>query len=215
MSEPKADETKVDETKPRETKPKKMVSRNVALALGIICIVLIALIAIFTVTGISAQNSYNNLQNQNKRLQTWLTENVSQNENLQNQNSQLQTWLNGNITSLQSQINNLTSIVNLVNSTVWLNDQTTSQPHGSTTAWLESANYAGYVSIFVLSSSTNSTYARVLYSVDGVNYDNTLSVGASGIAYFPVLPSSSITVEVGNNNAVLGATETITITYYY
>jgi predicted PurR-regulated permease PerM len=49
-----------------------MVSRNVAVALGIVCIILVALIAYFTVTGISAQNSYNNLQNQNKQLQTWL-----------------------------------------------------------------------------------------------------------------------------------------------
>jgi cell division protein FtsL len=206
MSEPK-----VDETKPSVPKPQKMVSRNVAVALGIICVILIAVIAIFSVTGISAQNSYNNLQNKNKQLQTWLTENVSQNENLQNQNSQLQTSLDEN----ESQINNLTNILNLANSTVWLNDQTTSQPHGSSTSWTESANYAGYVSIFVLSSTTNSTYARTLYSVDGVNYDNTVSVGASGIVYFPVLPSSSITVEVGNNNSLLPATETVTITYYY
>mgnify|MGYP001569533870 CR=1 FL=1 len=191
-----------------ETEPRKMVSRNVAVALGIISILLIAFVAYFSITGISAQNSYDNLQNQNNQLQAWLDGNESA-------LYQAQNWLNGNVTNLQSQVNNLTSIVNLANSTVWLNDQTISQPHGSSTSWTESANYAGYVSIFVLSSTTNMTYARVLYSVDGVNYDNTVGVGASGIVYFPVLPSSSITTEVGNNNAVVGATETVTITYYY
>jgi len=198
-----------------EMEPRKMVSRNVAVALGIICILLIAVVAYFSIIGTSAQNSYNNLENQNNQLQAWL----DGNETLL---YQTQTWLSGNVTSLsgnvaslQSQVNNLTNIINLANSTVWLNDQTISQPHGSSTSWTESANYAGYVSIFVLSSTTNYTYARVLYSVYGVNYDNAVNVGASGIVYFPVLPSSSITVEVGNNNAVLGATETVTITYYY
>jgi hypothetical protein len=83
-----------------EPKSKKVVSRNIAIALGTICIILIALIAYFTVTGISAQNSYNNLQNQNKQLQTWL----NGNETLL---IQTETWLDGNITYYNSQITNL------------------------------------------------------------------------------------------------------------
>jgi len=168
------------ETKVSETKPKKLVSRNVAVALGIICIILVALIAYFTVVGISAQNSYNNLQNQNNQLQ---------------------------------------NIVNLANSTVWVNDQTVSQPAGglgvSYTTWSESASYAGYVSIDVLSSTTSKTFANVVYSAYGVNYNDQVNIGTSGTAYFPVLPSSTLTVEVGNGNLVNGATETVTITYYY
>ena len=83
-----------------ETKPKKTVSRNVAIALGIICILLIAIIAYFSITGISAQNSYNTLQNQNKQLQTWL----DRNETLL---TQTQTWLSGNESLLsQMQANN-------------------------------------------------------------------------------------------------------------
>lgn len=88
-----------------ETRPKKMASLNVAVALGIICILLIAIIAYFTVTGISAQNSYNNLQNQNKQLQTWLFGNESllflQEVNI--------TYLNSEITNLQNQLSNFTS----------------------------------------------------------------------------------------------------------
>jgi hypothetical protein len=71
----------MSEIEPNDTEPKKMVSRSVAIALGIICIVLIALIAYFTVTGISAQNSYNDLQNQNQQLQTWLDRNITSSYN--------------------------------------------------------------------------------------------------------------------------------------
>jgi predicted PurR-regulated permease PerM len=90
--------------------PKKMVSRNVAMALGIICIMLIALIAYFSITGISAQNSYTNLQNQDKQLQAWL----DGNETLLNQT---ETWLNGNITYYNSEISSLNSQI------IFLQDQ--------------------------------------------------------------------------------------------
>jgi predicted PurR-regulated permease PerM len=173
---------------------KKMVSRSVAIALGLVCIVLIAFIAYFTVTGISAQNSYNNLQNQNK---------------------QLQTWLEGNITSLQSQINNLTNIVNLANSTVWVNDQTVEQGAGSFNTWTETANYAGYVVVWVSSSAV----VEVIYSAYGASFNQTQVISGTQVisagytAVFPLLPCSDITVGVGN--VLSSATEIVTITYYY
>jgi hypothetical protein len=77
-----------------------MVRRSVAIALGIICILLTAFIAYFSITGISAQNSNNNLQNQNQQLQAWL----NGNETLLNQT---ETWLDDNITYYNSQITNL------------------------------------------------------------------------------------------------------------
>ncbi len=76
-----------------EPKPKKIVSRSVVIALGIICVVLLGSLAYFVVADNSTQNSYNNLENQNKQLQ-------ESNANLQDQNRQLQTWLNGNETML-------------------------------------------------------------------------------------------------------------------
>jgi uncharacterized protein YukE len=88
---------------------RKMVRRSVAIALGIICIILIAFISYFSITSISAQNNYNNLQNQNKQLQTWL----DGNKTLLNQT---QTWLGDNVTTYNSQINSLNSqIANLQN----------------------------------------------------------------------------------------------------
>src|SRR5271157_4380176 len=91
------------------TKERKMVSRNVAIALGIICIVLVALIGYFTVTGISAQNSYNNLQNQINQLQAWLDGNITNYETAINS-------LNSNIASLQNQINSDSTTINSLTS---------------------------------------------------------------------------------------------------
>jgi len=108
-------ETKVDETKPSETKPKRMVRRSVAVALGIICIILaVSLVGAFEYYTpiINDKNSMiTNLQNQNEQLQTylngsntllsqtqtWLVDNVTyytiQNANLQTQNANLQNQL--------------------------------------------------------------------------------------------------------------------------
>lgn len=185
---------------------KKMVGRNVAIALGIVCIILVAGLAVvlllsYSPTSGSLQTTYNNYVNDHHRTDEEYNSLSSQNTNLQNQ------------------VSDLTTTLNLGKSAVWVNDQTVSQPAGglgiSYTTWSESASYAGYVSITVLSSTTTKTYANVVYSANGVNFDHSINVGTSGTAYFPVLSSSSITVEVGNGNLSNGATETVTITYYY
>jgi hypothetical protein len=242
-------DTKPSETKPSETKSKKMVDRNVAIALGIICILLIAVIAYFSVTGVSAQNSYNSLKNQNNQLQTWLSGNktlLSQTQTWLVGNETLlgrtQTWLAGNITAynnyvndhhhtdedynslssqntnLQDQVNGLTNTLSLGNSTIWVNDKTVSEPAGGLgiawSDWTFSASYAGYVSIYV-SSATVGAWTHVIYTSHGVSYNVQTNVGTSGTAYFPILPSSSITVGVGNGNLNSGATQTVTITYDY
>jgi len=151
-----------------ETKPKKMVSRNVAVALGIICIVLIAIIAYFTVTGISAQNSYNNLQNQNSQLQTWL----DGNETLLNQT---QTWLNGNVTSLQNQVSNLTNTVGELNTRaqqpesqlVWCGDwQINESSNGGILYWPSNAgwiNVGNYETMTVIMNFSNVQWQGALY----------------------------------------------------
>ena len=148
---------------------KKVVSRTLAIALGIICVILAV-----GLVGAIAQ-----------------------------------------ITSLQNQISDLTSIVNLAKSTVWVNNQIVNQPHNSYTFWTFSASYAGYVSVNVQTSTTDKTYVQVIYSSHGVSYNNQIGVGTGGKVVFPILPSSSIEIRVGNTNWISGATETVTITYYY
>lgn|GEM_PF-1979949 len=121
VDETKPKETKIDEAKPSVTKPKKMVRRRVAIALGIICILLMAVVVCFSIMGISAQNSYHNLQNQNNQLQAWLDDNITY---LQNQKNQLQTWLNGNITNYETRLSALNNQINQLQT--WLNGNTTS-----------------------------------------------------------------------------------------
>jgi uncharacterized coiled-coil protein SlyX len=125
------------------------------------------------------------------------------------------TTANTQITNLQNQVNALNEIVNLSVSTVWVNNQTVSQQAGSYTTWSEPASYAGYVSIQVSSSTTNTTFAKVIFSSHGVNYNTQTNVGTSGIAYFPILPSSNITFAIGNDLTNGNATENVTVTYYY
>jgi hypothetical protein len=269
----------MDETKPSETKPKKMVRRSLAIALGIVCILLIASLggamAYYTLTindknskidSINAQlaaitgnntntnateiiNQLNanitNLTNEKNQLQAWLdgnetllsqtqkwlsgniTSHESQISTLNARITQLQTWLNGNITAynslssqntnLQNQVNDLTDTLNLGKSTAWVNDQTISQSAGAYTSWTESVSYAGYVSVWVQTSSVPGTHVRAIYSAYGVNFNQEIIVNAGETAVFPILPSSSIQIWVGNGNQGFqgGATETVTITYHY
>jgi hypothetical protein len=205
MSEPK-----IDEAKPSETKPKKMVSRSVAIALGIVCVLLIAglggTIAYYTMTINNKDSTYNDYVSSHSHTDFDYNSLSTQNTNLQNQN-----------TNLQNQVNDLTSTLNLGKSTVWVNDETVSQGADTYTYWTFSANYAGYVGITLSSSTSSSTHANVVYSALGnrVSFDHDTPIGPGGTAYFPVLPSSNITCEVGNGNLIGGATETVTIIYYY
>ena len=120
-------------------------------------------------------------------------------------------------TNLTNQVNDLNSTLNLEKSTVWIDNQTISQPASQYTNWTESVNYAGYVSVGVQSSNVTSIHVAVTYSAYGMNFtqeDDDVSVG--GTVVFPILPSN-ITVFVGNGNLGFqgGASETVTITYYY
>jgi len=123
--------------------------------------------------------------------------------------------LHSQIQSLTTQNNELEEIVDLERSIIWKSSRMVTQPAGYWTHWNFSANYAGYVEVWVETSTSSNTYVRVIYSSYGVRYDSQLSVGASGKAVFPILPSSNIVIGVGNTNSVDEATETVTITYYY
>jgi hypothetical protein len=153
----------------RETKPKKVITRNVAVALGIICIVLVA--------GLGSAIVYYTMT-----------------------------------------INGRDQIVNLTKSTVWVDNQTIfNEPVGQTTDWAFNADYAGYISVQVYNSTAEPS-ANVIYSYQGINYNQILS-GTTEV--FPVMPTS-IEIHVGNgpsdNLFVPGGlveNYTITITYYY
>jgi cell division protein FtsL len=100
----KMSEPKVNETKPSETKSKKMVRGSVAVALGIICIVLIAGFGgamLYTVTLLNDKN------NQIDLLNTQISSKDSQISQLNTQISDQ----NSTISSLNSQISQLNATV--------------------------------------------------------------------------------------------------------
>jgi len=103
------------------TKPKRMVNRKLAFALGLVCIVLIVFIAYFTVTGISAQNSYTSLQNQNKQLQAWLDGNATLLSQIRADNVDLTRLIaeqNNTISQLESNITDLQNQIAILNATI-------------------------------------------------------------------------------------------------
>jgi hypothetical protein len=170
---------------------KKVVSRNIAIGIGVLCIILL-------VGMVGAALHYASV----------LNDKDSQIADLQNQ-----------VTFDSSTVDRLTAIVNLTNSTVWVNDETINQPAGNSsstyTSWSYAVSYAGYVVVDILSSSNSNTSVELKYSWNGVNYDNTVEVGSGGSAWFPVLPSNNIEVRVINNSFSTSASETLTITYWY
>jgi len=201
-----------------ETKPKKMISRNVPIALGIICIVLVALIAYFTVTGISATNSYTSLQNQNKQLQAWLDGNETlfnqtqaNNTSLQNQNQQLQA----NNTKLQNQTNNLTGILSLSESSTLYNGTISTFNTVEPASLEESTPYAGYASVEVSSTLNETVTITIVWDYYPIlRYQNDFNLGNNGTAIFPVLPSGFV-VYFFDPNLPYTETANVTITYYY
>jgi hypothetical protein len=214
---------------------KKIVNRNIAIALGTICVLLVVTTAYFSITTISAQDSYNNLQNQNKQLHTWLTGNKT----LVNQtsitafNSLNSTYysyisthshtdsaynsLSVQNTNLQNQVNNLSDIVNLNRNVLWVNKITISNTAGNVARWAPSmsVSYAGYIGIQINSlTGNNDTYVEVRYSSPIYGFDIPMSVGKSGSLAFPVLPTTNLEVLIGTTDGS-AATETVTIVYFY
>jgi hypothetical protein len=127
------------------------------------------------------------------------------------------------LTNLQKEVNNLTDVMNLQESTVWVKEDKvditpTPVGEGKTLTYVENASFAGYVSVQV--SSQYNVVVEVSYLSHGVSYDDALIVSKSGTATFPVLPSSNIsfyvyvTFEAGI--VISGPLyATVTITYYY
>lgn len=106
-------------------------------------------------------------------------------------------------------------IANLQRSEVLVSSKTISQPASSYTYWTLYVNYPGYIMVYVETSTSDNTYVEVVWNAYGVHYDERITVGSSGAAYFPVLPTDNLEVRVGNTNLFNGATETVTIVYYY
>jgi len=208
-----------------KTKEMKITRSGITVSLGIICIILIAGLSVvlfmaYSPTSGSLLTTYNNYKkthsyNDSEYNSLLTTYNGYKNDHTYT-NEQYQSLAN-QTSSLNNQVDDLTNTLNLSKSITWATNETVSQSpandplHYST--WTNATNYAGYLSVNI-SSTNNTIWVIVFYSLYGIHYDNSFIVWSSGTEYFPVLPST-VTVEVLNANEVSGATETVTITYYY
>ncbi len=152
--------------------------------------------------------------------------------------------LTGNVTSLTSQIEDLQdsidqkdyTIANLQEvikplkatndyylSIMYMNESATLVATSSLTMnasesgeiYQRDLDYAGYVAVSVEAPS-NTTYVQLYYSYKQINYNQNVTVGESGTAYFPILPTV-ITIRVGNTDTYTGDTinGTVAARYYY
>lgn len=186
-----------------EIKPKKTVSRNVAVALGIISILLIAgLVWELTFYSLVVSDRDRTIANQDNQIGSLDSQILDQNNTISSLNTQL------------AQASNI-HILGTEHSTVWLSIQNVNIEQGA--SWeFDNVSFAGYVLVLV-SSSNNSTYAEILIPHPANStfpIDQTIPVGSEGTAIFPVQPCPSLYVEVGN--PVIGkGTITVKITYYH
>ena len=118
--------------------------------------------------------------------------------------------------ALQKQLSNLTDILNLKEQTVLLDHYAVNQPAGGYNHWtFTDINHTGYLTITIHSSTTPKAYARVEYTYKETTWTLSKTLGIAGSADFPVLPSSSIEVGIGNTNIYDPAAHDISIVYNY
>jgi len=185
-------------------------NNNIPIALGIICIVLAAgLIAV--VANYSGRPSTTGLESQVIALENQVTR------------------LNDKVFDYESQIEDLTSknkdyasIIAIEKLVEIIGDMTyTQDANAATVIYNSPLGYAGYIEVQAESTSTTA-YIQVAYTYNGLKFDQTITVGSKGTAYFPVLPGT-VTVSVGNtdtNTDTNADTDTInttvlTLKYYY
>ena len=136
--------------------------------------------------------------------------------------SQLQQYvnLNASLTSLYADISDYQQLLALQkSSTIYAQQTLTQNPNSLTTIYTGTTIYAGYVIVQVISSNANSTYAQVMYRFGETDFSYNQTIGTSGIALLPVLPSNeadSFKVLVGNTQTDIdNATTTVTAVFYY
>ena len=202
----------------KESTPKSK-KRVVGINTAIVLIIVVVLLA--AVLGYSMYHYIAEINSRNNTLSSINNELNSKNSTIQSLNSQIIS-LNNQIADLKAQLNtsngtiaNLQEILSLNETTVEISDQTISQPAGYYNYRTFSIPYAGYIVVEVLSSTSKNTYAIFSWSSYGVDYSDSVTVGSIGTVNFPVLPSSNVVVGVGNSDLIIGATETVTILYYY
>jgi len=199
---------------------KKIVRKSVAMALGILCIILIAsligTIAIYTSMIDDKSNTITSLNSQ-----------------IAAQNGQI-SYLNSTVWSLRDNVSILTNIVNLDVSQNWLNEENVSLGAGGSVNWTFYPYSSGVIRVYLLTTSSDPWVNIKWYqNIDAhitIKYNiiyNQLATPSNGYllrignapegtwaADFPVVayPPSSTKVEITvGNNSTIEALATVTI----
>jgi len=141
------------------------VSNKVAIALGIICIILdVGLLGGALAHSISVMNS----------------EIADKNRTISN--------LNNQISVLQTEYNNANAIANFSDSATWMNNDFSSL---GGFGFNRTVDYAGYVFVVATSGSSFTASVEVSFSLpNGVTYDKTSYLNQTqNTAWFPILPA--------------------------
>jgi cell division protein FtsB len=200
--------------------------RNLATALMMICIVLLA-----SVIGVIAYYLpiVSDLNSQIAEKNSAIAELNANVTSLNQQVLALQDDINqqdSEVTDLQDTVDYLNELTEyyvgllMMNASATLISATTIEPlNASESVMIYSyeygLEYAGYVGVSVESTS-NTTYVQLLYNYKTVEFNQNVTVGKSGTAYFPVLPAV-IEIWVGNTDTYTGdlVNATVSAAYYY
>ena len=212
--------------KPEKMSKKKIVSRNAAIALVLVLVLLASLVSVIAiyvpmVGNLESQiaekdNTISELNTQILAFQSTLNETTNEINTKNDQISALTRQLNATSAYYNELLSEYDTIIALGVSAYLLNGYPVSQDENSSTViWEDVLQYAGYVTVQVQSTS-NTTYAEVAYSSYGVNYYNNVTLGTSGGAAFPVLPGD-VYMAIGNTDVNVGnfVNATVTAVYYY
>jgi len=186
------------------------------VAVTVVCIVLAA-----SLVGVLVVYPPNNLKAQLNDKENLITSLQTQVENLTSQLSSANTDKTADenqITSLNTELTNLTtqinsaSVIMTMQATQTLVSSTSVTATNFTDAFDKSLPYPGYVVVQATSNSTTA-YVQTIYSISGVNYNQNVTVGKTGTAAFPVLPTN-VEIRIGSTDKT-AFNATVTITYYY
>lgn len=192
---------------------KRNIYKITTIGVLVLCAVLLIALAYSVMTytsllqGKDAEILY--WQNQASSASSDINSLQAQVDQLESDKSSLQNQLD----QKDSEIQNLTKIIKLAESTIWINDETV-ENLASYARWTFDASYAGYVVVHVKTSTTRHTYVQVLYTSHDLNYDETVSFDYHGMATFPILPGS-IEVRVGTTDIMVITTQQVMAIYYY
>jgi hypothetical protein len=100
---------------------------------------------------------------------------------------------------------------------IYFDHQIVNQQHNDYTRWIfHDIEYAGYFTVTIHSSTTTKAFVRVVYIYGGDQWVLQRTLGVSGSAVFPVLPSpTAVEVGIGNTNYFDSASHDFSVTFTY